>query len=91
MFVQKKVTLLNYCGYFQWVPNSDVLVAQDRKNLWVWYNVNDQDKIRIINVNGELEEIRRREGKTEVFVEEGNNSQINLLEDELIVFSRPID
>ena len=91
VFDQKKVTLLNYCGYVQWVPNSDVLVAQDRKNLCVWYNVDDPDKVRIINVKGEVEEIRRREGKTEVIVEEGNNSQIYLLDDGLIAFSTAID
>jgi intraflagellar transport protein 172 len=91
VFDQKKVTLLNYCGYVQWVPNSDVLVAQDRKNLCVWYNVDDPDKVRIINVKGEVEEIRRKEGKTEVIVEEGNNSQIYLLDDGLIAFSTAID
>ena len=91
VFEQKKVTLLNYCGYVQWVPNSDVLVAQDRKNLCVWYNVDDPDKVRIINVKGEVEEIRRKEGKTEVIVEEGNNSQIYLLDDGLIAFSTAID
>jgi len=93
IFENKKVTLLNYCGYVQWVPNSEVLVAQERKNLCIWYNVDDPDKIKIIPVKGEVEEIRRREGKTEVIVEDGgsNNSQIYLLDDGLIAFSTAID
>jgi len=42
-------------------------------------------------VKGEVDEIRRREGKTEVIVEEGNNSQTYLLDDGLIAFSTAID
>ena len=91
VFENKKVTLLNFCGYVQWVPNSEVLVAQERKNLCVWYNVEDPDKVKIINIKGEVDEIRRREGKTEVIVEEGNQSQTYLLDDGLIAFSTAID
>lgn len=93
IFENKKVTLLNYCGYVQWVPNSEVLVAQERKNLCVWYNVDDPDKVKIIPIKGEVEEIRRREGKTEVIVEEGStgNSQTYLLDDGLIAFSTAVD
>ena len=91
VFENKKVTLLDYCGFVQWVPNSEVLVAQERKNICVWYNVDDPDKIKIIPVKGEVDEIRRREGKTEVIVEEGNNTQTYLLDDGLIAFSTSID
>jgi hypothetical protein len=28
--VTSQVTLLNYCNYVQWVPDSDVVVAQNR-------------------------------------------------------------
>lgn len=93
IFENKKITLLNYCGYVQWVPNSEVLVAQERTNICVWYNVDDPDKVKIIPVKGDVEEIRRREGKTEVIVEEGgsSNSQIYLLDDGLIAFSTAVD
>ena len=97
IFEKKKVTLLNFCGFVQWVPNSEVLVAQERKNVCVWYNVDDPDKMKIIPVKGDVEEIRRKEGKTEVIVEEagaGNNygnTQTYLLDDGLIAFSTAVD
>lgn len=37
---QTRSTLLNYCNYVQWVPDSDVVVAQSRNTLCVWYNIN---------------------------------------------------
>jgi intraflagellar transport protein 172 len=91
IFESKKITLLNFCGYVQWVPNSEVLVAQERKNVFVWYNVDDPDKVKLIPVKGEVEEVRRREGKTELLVEEGNNIQTYLLDDGLIAFSTAVD
>ena len=63
----------------------------------MWYNVDDPDKVKIIPVKGEVEEIRRKEGKTEVIVEEagaaGNygSSQTYLLDDGLIAFSTAVD
>ena len=97
IFEKKKLTLLNFCGFVQWIPNSEVLVAQERKNVCVWYNVDDPDKMKIIPVKGDVEEIRRKEGKTEVIVEEagaGNNygnTQTYLLDDGLIAFSTAVD
>ena len=42
---QKKQTLLNYCKFVSWVPNSDVVVAQNRNNLCVWYSIEEADKV----------------------------------------------
>ena len=97
IFEKKKITLLNFCGFVQWIPNSEVLVAQERKNLCVWYNVDDPDKVKIIPVKGDVQEIRKKEGKTEVIVEESGtnsgygNTQTYLLDDALIGFSTAID
>ena len=97
IFERKKVTLLNFCGFVQWIPNSEVLVAQERKNVCVWYNVDDPDKVKIIPVKGEVQEIRKKEGKTEVIVEESGastgygNTQTYLLDDGLIGFSTAVD
>ena len=33
---QKRITLLSMCSFVQWVPNSDVAVAQNRNNLCIW-------------------------------------------------------
>ena len=97
IFENKKITLLNFCGFVQWVPNSEVLVAQERKNVCVWYNVDDPDKVKIIPVKGDVEDVRRKEGKTEVIVEEAggaggySNTQTYLLDDGLIAFSTAVD
>ena len=40
---QQRHTLLNYCSYVQWVPGSDVVVAQNRGNLCVWYSAGVRD------------------------------------------------
>jgi intraflagellar transport protein 172 len=37
---QTKIVILSCCGYAQWVPDSDVLTAQSRNKMCVWYNVN---------------------------------------------------
>ena len=42
---QQRVSLLSYCSYVQWVPLSDVVVAQNRGNLCVWYNIDMPDKV----------------------------------------------
>ncbi|VDN19237.1 unnamed protein product [Cylicostephanus goldi] len=33
----RQATLLNFCTYVQWVPASDVVVAQSGNTLHVWY------------------------------------------------------
>ncbi|KAG6594147.1 Intraflagellar transport protein 172 [Phytophthora cinnamomi] len=50
---QKRSTLLNYCNYVQWVPESDVVVAQNRGNLSVWYNIRSPDKATIYQIKGD--------------------------------------
>jgi intraflagellar transport protein 172 len=40
-----RTTLLNYCTYVQWVPDSDVVVAQTRNTLSVWYNIHAPDQV----------------------------------------------
>ena len=36
---QENVLLLNFCEFVQWVPNSDVVVAQSKNKLYVWYDL----------------------------------------------------
>ena len=50
---QERVTLLNYSGYVQWVPGSDVVVAQSRDNLCVWYSINTPDRVSMFPIKGE--------------------------------------
>lgn len=56
---QERVTLLPYCSYVQWVPGSDVVVAQSRNTLCVWYSINAPHQQTTINVFGEVEDIQR--------------------------------
>lgn len=40
-----KATILSYCSYVQWVPGSDVVVAQNRNSLCVWYNIDTPQRV----------------------------------------------
>ena len=46
------MTLLNFCNYAQWVPESNVIVAQNRNNLYVWYNIHNTGQVTVVNING---------------------------------------
>ena len=56
---QERATLLPYCSYVQWVPGSDVVVAQSRNTLCVWYSINAPDQQTTINIKGDVEDIQR--------------------------------
>lgn len=47
---QSRTTILNYCSYVQWVPLSDVVVAQNRGNLCVWYNIDAPEKVTMFPI-----------------------------------------
>ena len=49
---QDRMTLLNYCNYVQWVPESDVVVGQNRDNLNVWYNIDQPEKVTVYPIKG---------------------------------------
>ena len=61
---QERTTLLNYCQYVQWVPGSDVIVAQSRNNLCVWYSVNKPDNVTMFPIKGEVVDIERHNHRT---------------------------
>lgn len=88
---QTKTTLLSFCEYVQWVPMSDVVVAQNRENLCVWYNIEAPEKVTNIPITGSVEEIERVDGKTEVRVDDGLNSMVYSLDDALIGFGSALE
>ena len=45
-----KSTVLNYCSYVQWVPDSDVVVAQNRNNLCIWYNIDSPERVTMFEI-----------------------------------------
>ncbi|CAN0527260.1 unnamed protein product, partial [Ectocarpus sp. 8 AP-2014] len=102
---QTRGTLLNYCTYVQWVPDSDVVVAQNRGALCVWYNIHAPDQARTARlipnenktlsrnpdlgpsppaIKGEVYEIERLNGCTEVIVNEGYREASYVLDEALI-------
>ena len=68
-----KTSILNYCTFVQWVPSSDVVVAQSRDNMCVWYNIEVPERVNMFPIKGDIVDVIREEGKTEVVVQEGNH------------------
>ncbi len=87
----RREILLNFCGFVQWVPNTDVLVAQDQTNLYVWYHIDDFENYKILPIKGDVQEVKRVSGKTEVLVEEFGEAQIYLLDENLICLFQAIE
>lgn len=44
----RKISLLDYCNYVQWVPNSDVIVAQSNDQLCIWYQAENPDEVNCL-------------------------------------------
>ena len=42
---QSKSSLLSYSTYVQWVPQSDVVIAQSNQNLCIWYNIDAPERV----------------------------------------------
>jgi intraflagellar transport protein 172 len=88
---QHRTTLLTYCSYVQWVPNSDVVVAQNRGDLCVWYSIDHPDRVTLVPIKGEVEEIVRAQGCTAVIVDEGPGTVNYDLDEGLIDFGSAIE
>jgi hypothetical protein len=61
--------MINFCSYVQWVPKSDVVVAQSNDSLCVWYNTEHVERCTQFPIQGEVEEVVRDENRTEVIVQ----------------------
>ena len=88
---QTRSTLLSFSSYVQWVPNSDVVVAQNRGNLCVWYHIDAPDKVTVVPIRGDVEDIERTPGRTEVIVDEGMNTVSYELNEALIAFGTAVE
>ncbi|KAL3991031.1 WD domain G-beta repeat family protein [Acanthocheilonema viteae] len=87
----RKISLLDYCSYVQWVPNSDVIVAQSGDQLCIWYQAENPDEVVMVPIKGEVEIVLRDESRTEVIVEEANEKVAYELDQTLIEFASAID
>ncbi len=85
-----RTILLKYCMYVQWVPDSDVVVAQCRSNMCVWYNIHAPDQVTLHEIKGGICGIERVSGRTEVIVNEKFREASYLLDEGLIGFSMAI-
>jgi len=88
---QTKSTLLNFCSYVNWVPGTDVVVAQNKNTLCVWYSIDQPDKVTMYTIKGDVEGIEKSEGKTSVVVDCGNSSISYPLDEHLIVFGMAVE
>ena len=88
---QTRSTLLSFSSYVQWVPDSDVVVAQSRSNLCVWYHIDAPDRVTVVPIKGDVEEIERVPGRTEVTVDEGMNTVTYELNEALISFGSAVE
>ena len=86
-----RASLLHHCSYVQWVPNSDVVVAQSRRSLHVWYSIDNPSDVSVLPINGDVEAITRVPGKTEVVVDEGVRKVSVALDEPLIAFGSCMD
>ncbi|XP_047600743.1 intraflagellar transport protein 172 homolog isoform X8 [Lutra lutra] len=86
-----KTMILNFCSYVQWVPGSDVLVAQNRNSLCVWYNIEAPERVTTSSIRGDVVGLERGGGKTEVMVTEGVTAVAYTLDEGLIEFGTAID
>nr|XP_025046158.1 intraflagellar transport protein 172 homolog [Pelodiscus sinensis] len=86
-----KTTTLNYCSYVQWVPGSDVVVAQNRNSLCIWYNIDAPERVTMFPLKGDVVALERSSGKTEVLVTEGVNTVSYTLDEGLkAIHTRPL-
>ncbi|XP_077991845.1 intraflagellar transport protein 172 homolog [Glandiceps talaboti] len=88
---QTKSSILNYCTFVQWVPQSDVVVAQNRGNLCVWYNIDSPERVTMFPIKGDIVDLDRSEGKTDVIVNEGVSTISYTLDEGLIEFGTATD
>ncbi|XP_023687337.1 intraflagellar transport protein 172 homolog [Paramormyrops kingsleyae] len=86
-----KGPVLSFCSYVQWVPDSDVVVAQNRGSLCVWYNIDSPERVTMFPLRGDIVDLERANGKTEVIVTEGVNTVSYTLDEGLIEFGTAID
>jgi hypothetical protein len=64
-----KTTMLNYSTFVQWIPGSDVVIAQSRDNMCVWYNIDAPERVTMVPIKGDIVDVVREDGKTEVIVQ----------------------
>ncbi|XP_065359796.1 intraflagellar transport protein 172 homolog [Calliphora vicina] len=87
----KKQTLLNNISFVQWVPQSDVVVAQSNNNLAIWYNMDLPEHLTLMPIRGEVLEVVREGGRTTVCSQEGPTEHSYQLDEGLVEFGTAVN
>ena len=73
----KNVTILNICSFVQWVPNTEILVAQSHQDLFIWYNLDNYQNPQVKPINGIIDSIAKNKGKIEIYINDDPNNDDN--------------
>eukprot|EP00052_Salpingoeca_macrocollata_P025012 m.226452 g.226452 ORF g.226452 m.226452 type:complete len:1747 (+) comp22359_c0_seq2:150-5390(+) len=88
---ESRTAILSFCSYVQWVPGSDVVVAQNRDNLCIWYNIESPERVTTFPIKGDVVDIERVNGRTEVVVDEGVSTVSYALDEGLVEFGTAVE
>ncbi|KFD64150.1 hypothetical protein M514_12468 [Trichuris suis] len=89
--IGSKVALLCQCEFVQWVPGSDVIVAQSYGNLCVWYDIRGSTDATVTPIKGEAVQIVRQDGKTFVVIESKSGVYEHELDENMVEFQTAIE
>ncbi|XP_023169799.2 intraflagellar transport protein 172 homolog [Drosophila hydei] len=87
----KKQTLLSNISFVQWVPQSDVVVAQSNSNLAIWYNIDLPEHVTMQSIRGEVIEVLRENGRTVVRSQDGPSEHSYQLDEGLVEFGTAVN
>ena len=73
----KNIAILNLCSFVQWVPNTEILVAQSHQDLFVWYNLDNYQNPQVKPINGIIDSIAKNKGKIEIYINDDPNNAEN--------------
>ncbi|XP_043070065.1 intraflagellar transport protein 172 homolog [Drosophila bipectinata] len=90
-YTGKKQTLLSNISFVQWVPQSDVVVAQSNTNLAIWYNIDLPEHVTMQSIRGEAIEVLRENGRTVVRSQDGPSEHNYQLDEGLVEFGTAVN
>lgn len=83
--------LLSACSYAQWAPDANVVVAQSKKQLYVWYSPTSPDEVRVFDIDGDVVDIQRSGTKTSVTINANGKNKKFPLDGAFIAFSAAME
>jgi len=83
--------ILNLCSYVQWVPDANVIVAQSKRSLYVWYSPTSPDEVKVTEIEGDVVDIIRHGTKTAVTISNNGKTTSFPLDGSFISFSAAME